>query len=634
MADDAGFAAALTVRQRVLSDALLFAYCRESFSRALKIPVLGGPPVSIDSFLAPPQVSCDGARNVLVLNVEFVGGLTITESDGSHTRGVDGRLEITVRPKFTLSEGKLALSPTPADVRVTRWTFDVVFGGAYPPNVDAYLRSDVFRDRLTETIRFGVAHPEILPMPSVDISLVGSEIVAAAEATAPDGMTAQVPGRVVDGALMVGLNVNGFETSRGDFVTAIGNPAALSDFARDYDVAVATNPVSAYIQLQSVEQKVVEAVGSDGTLNDLEMIPADGQFDVSGSASNSDGTATFSFAIVPHFVGYRPGVLFQYTKKDYFAKARQWPAIWFSTDDVHVDVEADLSFWEGVGLAIGTVLSVGVLLVWVEETEDSVAYGYGMEIRGQTSGAPIARVRRVTSAALDNVTLRIAVDDFEITTDGTYMGVTITPEPLPVALIGPQSIPADLRSSLLTYQVRLPVGVVPEDPTLRIQWTIIDPQSGTVYVNDDQAARNRETFTFVPDQAHAGLSTYAVGCRVYRKVGSQSTDIFNDGIDLAVGPPLLPQAYVHWDYDVQRPELQFDWDSDSWRYLGDPLAHRHSKLHRTHNGCTNAAKPSRYFYRIEHLDSLPFPVSEIDAHRAELCDYCFYGGPAGLRASL
>jgi hypothetical protein len=313
---------------------------------------------------------------------------------------------------------------------------------------------------------------------------------------------------------------------------------------------------------------------------------------------------------------------------------RQWPAVWFSTDDVQVDVEADLSFWDDVLLAIGTVLSAGVLLVAVEEMEDSIAFGYGMEIRGQTSGAPSARVRRVTSAALDNVTLRIAVDDYEITPDGTYMGATITPEPLPPALIGPQSIPADLRSSVLGYSVRLPVGIVSEDPTVWIQWTVIDPESGTVYVNDDQSARNRLTFSFVPDHANPGLSAYAIGCRVYRTNGSQSADIFNDGIDMAVGPPLPPKAYVHWDYDVQRPELQFNWASDSWRYLGDLLAHRHSKLHRTHGGCKNAGKSSRYLYRIEYLDALPFPVSEIDAHRPQLCDYCFYGGPAGLRVSL
>jgi hypothetical protein len=31
---------------------------------------------------------------------------------------------------------------------------------------------------------------------------------------------------------------------------------------------------------------------------------------------------------------------------------------------------------------------------------------------------------------------------------------------------------------------------------------------------------------------------------------------------------------------------------------------------------------------------LPFPVRMVDERRVMLCDYCFYGGPAGLRARL
>jgi hypothetical protein len=34
------------------------------------------------------------------------------------------------------------------------------------------------------------------------------------------------------------------------------------------------------------------------------------------------------------------------------------------------------------------------------------------------------------------------------------------------------------------------------------------------------------------------------------------------------------------------------------------------------------------------MAALPFPVADLDAHRYELCDYCFYGGPAGLRSTI
>ena len=39
-------------------------------------------------------------------------------------------------------------------------------------------------------------------------------------------------------------------------------------------------------------------------------------------------------------------------------------------------------------------------------------------------------------------------------------------------------------------------------------------------------------------------------------------------------------------------------------------------------------------YSVTQMDFLPFPVADIDLHRTNLCEYCFWGGPAGLRATL
>jgi hypothetical protein len=36
--------------------------------------------------------------------------------------------------------------------------------------------------------------------------------------------------------------------------------------------------------------------------------------------------------------------------------------------------------------------------------------------------------------------------------------------------------------------------------------------------------------------------------------------------------------------------------------------------------------PSGYS-KCLYLDELPFPIEEINAHRDELCEYCFFGGP-------
>jgi hypothetical protein len=34
------------------------------------------------------------------------------------------------------------------------------------------------------------------------------------------------------------------------------------------------------------------------------------------------------------------------------------------------------------------------------------------------------------------------------------------------------------------------------------------------------------------------------------------------------------------------------------------------------------------------FNALPFPLVDMELHRSELCDYCFYGGPAGIRPTL
>ena len=122
--------------------------------------------------------------------------------------------------------------------------------------------------------------------------------------------------------------------------------------------------------------------------------------------------------------------------------------------------------------------------------------------------------------------------------------------------------------------------------------------------------------------------------RVYRPFCATVTDFVNDGITLAIRAPLSPGSYIRWYYDVKNPNVNFDPKANAWAYTGDALVKRHSNYHRTDKPCAMEARRSRYTYQQEVLDTLPFSVSDIALHRPELCDYCFYGGPAGLRPSL
>lgn len=119
----------------------------------------------------------------------------------------------------------------------------------------------------------------------------------------------------------------------------------------------------------------------------------------------------------------------------------------------------------------------------------------------------------------------------------------------------------------------------------------------------------------------------------FRASGCAPTaDFLNDAIRLVVGPARLPGAYVRWHYDVENPQVTFD--GTAYAYAGDAVVKRHSNYHRTNKPCANEGRRSRYTYQVETLDLLPFPATDIALHRAELCDYCFYGGPSGERVAL
>jgi hypothetical protein len=639
MPDHAGFAAAIAVKERVLSDALFYAYSSEGFSRNQTIPFLGdGPPVALIGFLTPPTVACDGTRGLLVLGVDVEGFLSYSGPNGKEIQPVVAHAEITSPPDFMLMAGQLALSPQHDRVKVDAWTFTVVGGSGFSPDADAYLHSPLMFDRLSATLKLAL-DKNILTLPSVDVTSLGPIVDACAP---PPDTLALVPGRVLDGAVAVGLGVSGYvppwppDDTTG--IWLVGDTAALGDFTRDYDLAMATNPDALPILLASVEQQVIDAVGSGATLRGIGLTSGDGEFVVNGMAVSGDGHATFSFSIIPNMDAVRPGGAIDYIDKPFAIPPRSYAGLWFSTTDPQFDPSVDLSLWDELLVGFFTWATDGgflfYLIPFIQAMEDEKENAYLMAVQGATSGAPTNRVRRVSSHSLADVTLRIAIEEYSITPDGPYLGITIKPEPKPPALIGPKSIQAALLADELSYSVRLPVGVVDDDPLLHIQWTVIDPATGKVQIDEDGPAKDRTSFTITPGQLHADQGQCVVGCRVYRTGPGPTVEVFNDLIKLAVTPAPTGPAYVSWAYSVPRPFVQLNPATGTWHYEGTPLATRASRIHRVLGGCANSNKVSRYEFRYTEMTELPFPLTELDGHRDELCDYCFFGGPTGLQATL
>jgi hypothetical protein len=638
MPDHAGFAAAIALKERVISEALFLAYSSDGFSRNLLVPLGGdGPQVALIAFLQPPTVTCDGSRDALVVGLDFAGTLAFSGSTGSEAQPVVAHADVAVPPVLTLMDGQLALSPAHTDVKVVSWTFTVVGGTGFKPDTDAYLHSPLMLDRLSATVQFAL-DIGLIPLPSIDVTSLGPIV----DAAAPPGTKAEVPAHVVDGALTAGLNVHNFvppfqPPDELSVVTLEGDPLALDDFTRDYDLAVVTNPAALPVLLASVETQIVQGFEGQATLETLTLTAGDGTFDVAGSASSSQGSATFSFEILPHMDAVRPGEAINFIEKPFVIRAQPYAGLWFSTDDPQFDPSVDLSFWDIALAGFLTVVTGGLFLVglvlFIGAMEDEDENAYLASVQGASSGAPISRVRRLSSHSLADVTIRIGIEEYSITPDGPFMGITIQSKPLPAALRGPTSIQAGLLGEKLTYSMRLPVGVVEDDPSLHIQWTVIDPGTGHVQIDQDTVAKGHTTFVITPGPLGADQGQCVVGCRVYRTSGTQTTEIFNELIKLAVTPAPPGPAYVSWDYDVKRPWVQLDPTTSTWRYQ-ETIAHRHSKIHRLVGGCANSTKVSRYEYRYTEMNALPFPVADIDAHRVQLCDYCFYGGPAGFRSTI
>ena len=302
MTDDAGFAVALTIRQRLLNDGILIAYADDSFPRTLNFDLPLGPPVvGIDVFLDTPTIICKA--NSLTIAIRMWGSLSVTAADVQETRTIVASLTVRIQPTFFIDGSNLAIQfdEVSTQVTATAWDFTVITGNGFSPPADNYLRSNSFLGRLQATLQLAVS-ARLIQLPKVDISFLGDGILSAVK-----NMIAK--SRVVSGALLLGLDIDTVDVT-GNRITTMGSVNQLADFARGNDVAAVTSAVAVPFLLQQVQSKVSEQVAQSGaTLKNLHITAQAGQFHVEGSASNSKGTANFSFDLIPEMYVSVPGRL-------------------------------------------------------------------------------------------------------------------------------------------------------------------------------------------------------------------------------------------------------------------------------------------------------------------------------------
>jgi hypothetical protein len=620
MPHHAGFAVAIAVRAGALNESLRRAYKTEKIGHFIRTqqsnqPIGPFPRASLRLFFQPPELSLSQAPvEHATLRVTGWGTVTVRLApfpSSGETREIQWEARLVAKHEATLSSSAVNIKFKADNYQLFLWQFDILSGTLFSAAATAFLNGEQFKTQLEGLLRQAIRDIDF----PVDVSFFGQ---------IPAPQLFPVVTRSVPGALMVGVNAPLGAGSDGD-------PLQLQDFAGGNDIALYVNSEVLPLMLLQAQEQVAHEVAEAGATLDgpLEITAEEGKFRVRGKASRSEGSANFSFSVIRQMVHTRPGKTLWTVKGPVGINTRTWKALSFRAVDPSVDIDRD--GWVVFGEIIAGIISLGGFTVVIEAFIAGLADSIGGQITSAqiTQGGPIPLVRRTADPVV-----RVAVEAFDIHADGVFVGITSQLKEKPALLSGMKTVPRNFANRQLRYDVRLPFDALPDDPFLRIRWTAIDLESGSVLVNDDAAAFNRLSFRFNPGSFGVQSNRFAVVCRVYRTLGPFSTELLNETFKLDIGPPVQPGAFVRWRYDVKNPQIALDVQADEYSYVGDAVVRRWSKFHRTDKPCNSASDSSRYIYELEVIDDLPFPIHDMLGNRYRLCDYCFFGGPASLSSSL
>lgn len=171
----------------------------------------------------------------------------------------------------------------------------------------------------------------------------------------------------------------------------------------------------------------------------------------------------------------------------------------------------------------------------------------------------------------------------------------------------------------------------PADPLVRVAWQVRRRDTNAVVLSQDRrwAEGNAESCSL--DLLGGGLSSasaFTVHCRIYRPVADAVEELFSQTLELSISDTLdRTRPYVQWAHEVHCEVFETQPDGSRVR-TGWHHEERRSDIHRTDvpGRCRMVARHTSNA-TLQYMDALPFPHGDIVANRAQLCDYCFFGGP-------
>ncbi len=623
MAQHGGFGAVLLFREAVFSLVSNIAFESGRIAQFNN----GGIPGFLDAsvWIDAPKPRCASVNgDAIAFDVHLWGTLRAGRPDGAvEERQVDIRETVLVRIAFTRlsAVSPLSLRFSVAEHQITLFT--ILSGEPFSPDpqerVDSFLSKGI-ADFVVEKLR-GL---EVNSLFSLD-ALGGLAEDSSSIATV----------RILDGAVAVGVDVTSAIDGERQ-ITTVGNPSSLTDFAGDNEIAVAVHPSCVGLVLASTRRAFKAKAEQQGAVLDhFQLTLQEGSIRVEAKASDSAGHVSLEMDAVPHL--FRRGAL-QYTFQDENGRTEEVRGhdreeLWFEGTNVALSVES--SGWRSwfdnwlTGWAHDLVLA---------DRRSEIATD--VETTSSTSVRPV--LEDFILPGTTGPVIRKRLTGYRCTADALLITTTFRATLFEGELSGPSFYPIEFATQLvLRYAVKLPFAVK-VDPAMRVRWTVRGRATNEVLLSVVLPMASGSVLDLSePSVPLALLEEFHLDCFVFRPQGPNVDNIFHETllVDRFQSDIVdIRHPYVRWQHEVRIPSVEKTGDG---RLIvrSYPVRRRRSALHRTHveqrckmlqfastGGVAGGSKKDLGF---EYLDELPFPLAEIQSHRVELCEYCFFGGPAG-----
>jgi hypothetical protein len=638
MPNHAGYGAAAVVRQSVLQDAILI-YHRAGvlpiqFNGETPIPDPTRPGatemtrIAWDLFIDAPRITllAEGGGAISV-TVRLVGPLSLRRpGEIDLIYPIEVNIDIRTEPTAVVNGGSLQVGLDYQGLRVERFEVSTWVAPAMPVWLSTLVNSSLARlivqTNLRDALRNAAASsPLVLDQLVAQLGTLGLRLT---------GTTF----KIFDGALGIGLSVGG--TSSSSPFTVSGSADAMINFCPWFsNIAFAVHPDIATLLFMltqgqlAVQARVQAGVTLDSLrfrLEDAERGEEGGHLRVEGGATRDGLSAGFELLVKPLISSTRIGLqLYRFNI-------------------------TSLPWWSYLlGIVVAGILTpiatAGIFSAIVGALDVIIASSLSDTVSGAAS---VNRTNIVTLPGTSAPSVNLRTDFASLATDGLTATLTAAPNwGGEIRIEGPRTLgpsdPALARFSLVGTGSLFNIA----DPSVRVRWWARRSDTGVTLAESDHHASAPNAMELSLDltrPAFAGANLFNIYCRVYRPEGVDTIELYRGSTALLVTDLLdRTRPFVRWRHVAFVPQVRLHLDGTGRQirvFEGYCEVSRRSKIHRTAipGRCRFAHRYSIHVLAapdprrpgaplLEYLDELPFPRSELVAHRRKVCDYCFFGGP-------